>query len=70
MIQGFFELVNLFDPSFITGFNDFQFDYPFIKDKISTFETTEGNYKIIKMLYRGFTTQANNKTFMGNLFSS
>ena len=39
MIKDFFALINLFDPSFITGFNDFQFDFPFIKDKISMFST-------------------------------
>ena len=40
-------MVNLFDPSFITGFNDFQFDYPFIRDKISTFSVDNGTYSII-----------------------
>ncbi len=70
MIQSFFELVNLMDPSFITGFNDFQFDYPFIRDKISTFAASEGTPKISKLLFRGFVTQMNGKTFMGNLFSS
>ena len=42
MIHGFFELVNLFDPSFISGFNDFQFDFPFIKEKIETFPPEDG----------------------------
>ena len=69
MIQGFFEMVNLFDPSFITGFNDFQFDYPFIRDKITTFEQIEGTFKITKLLYRGFISQKNGKSFMGNLFN-
>jgi DNA polymerase elongation subunit (family B) len=57
MIHGFFQLVNLFDPSFVTGFNDYQFDFPFIRDKITTFDTNNGKFKIIQLLYRGFFTQ-------------
>lgn len=56
MIHAFFQLVNLFDPSFITGFNDYQFDYPFIRDKIGTFDASNGKFKITQLLYRGFFT--------------
>ena len=63
MIKDFFALINLFDPSFITGFNDFQFDFPFIKDKISMFSTKGVRNDIQDLLQQGFMFKSTNNLF-------
>lgn len=36
----FAKLIHDLDPSFITGFNDSSFDWPFIRDKLELFNCT------------------------------